>query len=246
MSENLKYISAMKRGQKALIFHKHLKELNQKNMDKQMLNDFRPPEEVTDMIKSIESAPPSNVKKRPNVIVNEIKLQAIIKKIPYALPSLHHQKCALCEYETCDQVKWKFHMQMHSNENMNNVNHQLKYTVCAKCGKKLKTKSARKSHAAAHTRREINLGEQLKMREKTFWKKQKLTMFTAINYTQFPFHCAKCEQPFTDESDKAAHEYLCQRRNYKHLFTSDRNDDVSNDSFNDHGTIVATPWRPWC
>lgn len=247
-SENSKHISVMKRGLKALIFYKHLKELNQKNMDKQMLNDFRLPEKVTDMIKSIESAPSSNVKNRKtNAIVNEIKLQAIIKEVPYALPSLHHQKCALCEYETCDQVKWKFHMQMHSNENMNSVNHQLEYTECTKCGKNVRSKSGRKRHAAAHAREEIKLGELLKMRERTFWKKQKLTMFTAMNYKQFPFHCTKCEQPFTDESDKTAHENLCQRRHFKHLFTSDRNDENLNDhhSVNDHGSNVVTPWRPW-
>ncbi|XP_055301712.1 zinc finger and BTB domain-containing protein 24-like isoform X2 [Sitodiplosis mosellana] len=89
---------------------------------------------------------------------------------------------------------------------------------CQVCYRKILKKSGMNKHLQAHVDQLKKQSALLGKKEKNFnQKNQRILQLVAIG-KKFPFECSKCELPFAEEYDKRAHEELCRRRQYKHLW----------------------------
>lgn len=89
---------------------------------------------------------------------------------------------------------------------------------CPVCFRTFLKKNGLNKHLQAHIDQHKKCSAQLGKREKKFNQKNQKIIQMASNGRKFPFECSKCRFPFAEEYDKRAHEELCQRRQYKHLW----------------------------
>lgn len=114
-------------------------------------------------------------------------------------------RCHYCKYTTKRWSYMKEHIQTHGVIR--------KLHECTKCLKYFAKKSSLSRHLKAH----IDLAN-AKLRQKKLERENQQLSSVATNVTKFPFECAKCKLPFLKEYDQRAHEELCQRKQYNHLW----------------------------
>lgn len=89
---------------------------------------------------------------------------------------------------------------------------------CPVCFRKILKRSGMNKHLQAHIDHHKRQSAVLGKKEKNFNQKNQRILQMATNGKKFPFECSKCKLPFAEEYDKRAHEELCRRRQYKHLW----------------------------
>lgn len=89
---------------------------------------------------------------------------------------------------------------------------------CPICFRKILKRSGMNKHLQAHIDHHKRQSAVLGKKEKNFNQKNQRILQMATNGKKFPFECSKCKLPFAEEYDKRAHEELCRRRQYKHLW----------------------------
>lgn len=117
--------------------------------------------------------------------------------------------CGSCEYTTKREVLMNTHRRTHLRS---------KPYQCYRCFKAFSKKNFLDKHIQAHLDDHSKYLDEIEIREKKYYKKDQLILNMATNGNKFPFECTKCKLPFSEEYDKRAHEELCQRKQYKHLW----------------------------